>query len=290
MKKSLMISINAYPDCPLRGCVNDTLLMYKGMAQNMGFKTDNMQTLIDSEATKKNIIVGLKKLVTGASEGDVLLCHYSGHGSQVMVDDWTNTDEVDGRDEILCPFDLDWEDPLRDHDLGAIVKTVPKGVKFVVILDCCHSGTGLRNTIYADPTKAKTNQDILNRFMPPPVSNVLSNPKAMLDDDLNFIFDDLSESTTQTNKNGFMIDTAKQGEAILISGCRDNQTSADAWINGRFHGALTYYLYKTLYDNNFEIPYGELIDKINEQLIDNGYDQEPQLECREEYFNNLFLG
>ena len=40
-------------------------------------------------------------------------------------------------------------------------------------------------------------------------------------------------------------------DVIKISGCRDNQTSADAYINGKFQGALTFGFIKTMEDFDF---------------------------------------
>ncbi len=289
MKKALLVGINNYPDAPLRGCINDVLLMYKILSQKYNFETRDINILTDRDATKKRIISSLKYLTRDVKFGDTIYFHYSGHGSQVVVDDWTNSDDVDGRDEIICPFDLDWNDPLRDNDIGHIFKSIPEGVKVLVVLDCCHSGTGLRNTTYLDPNVIKTDKDIINRFLPPPISNILSNPRANLDDDLNFLFPTVDKSI-YTQKRGFMVETIEQGNAILISGCQDNQTSADAWIGGRYQGALTYTLCDILNKSNFNINYKNLITELNDTMDQFEFEQNPQLECRKEFFNRPFLG
>ena len=73
--------------------------------------------LLDGDATKAAMTRGIADLVDTAAPGDVLYLHYSGHGSNVPD---TNGDEVtDHRDEILCPHDLDWNDPLTDDWLRA---------------------------------------------------------------------------------------------------------------------------------------------------------------------------
>jgi len=81
------------------------------LTQFYGFGTADIKTLLDTQATKKNMQAGIKALITGASKGDTLVLHYSGHGANVPD---KNGDEADGRDEILCPHDLDWKDPLTD--------------------------------------------------------------------------------------------------------------------------------------------------------------------------------
>ena len=126
MKKAFLVGINKYQGSPLRGCVNDVIVVQQILVSQFGFKQENIKIMTDYEATRANIVAGLKWLTTGVGSGDSIVFHYSGHGSQVMVDDRTSTNEVDGRDEILCPINLDWNNPLRDHEVGAFFKRVPK--------------------------------------------------------------------------------------------------------------------------------------------------------------------
>ena len=55
--------------------------------------------------------------------------------------------EADGLDEILCPTDLDWYDPLRDDWLREQFDTLPAHVNLTVVMDCCHSGSNTRERI-----------------------------------------------------------------------------------------------------------------------------------------------
>lgn len=288
MKKALLVGINKYSESPLRGCVNDCLLMYKVLSEKFGFDTKNINLITDYDCTKKNIVRNLENLVNNSKSGDIIFFHYSGHGSQVVVSDWTNSNEADGLDEILCPIDLNWNDPLRDNFLNTLFKDAPKGVKSIVILDCCHSGTGLRNS----PRfirEYESEHDWINRFLPPPPSNLLSNPKISIDEELGFIMPKFSSNDPQTIKNSFLNDTIAQGNAILISGCKENQVSADAWFWGKYHGALTYNLVKTLNKYNYKISFKGLVKSLNKTLKKSGFVQSPQLECKEEFFDQNFL-
>jgi len=76
----------------------------------------------DFDATKAKIQCGLEDLVAGAVSGDVLYFHFSGHGSNVPDQDG---DEADNRDEIFCPTDLDWRDPLRDDWMRRLLDRLP---------------------------------------------------------------------------------------------------------------------------------------------------------------------
>lgn len=286
MKRAFLVGINKYPDGnSLNGCVNDVLLMYKVLSEKFDFKTENIDIITDEKCTKKNILAGLKKLTLNVSQGDTLFFHYSGHGSQVVSTDWTKGSEADGRDEILCPYDLNWDDPLRDNDLNSIFGKL-KGVTIVVALDSCHSGTGLSNHF---KVKKLGISEVRSKFLPPPISNILLNPKITLDNNLKYVFPEPIDSVLQTQLKRFIVSTSGQGDAILLSGCKENQTSADAYIGSRYHGAFTYSLFQALAKSEFNISYKKLIIEINKITKKSGFEQIPQLECKEEFQNNLFL-
>ena len=64
------------------------------------------------------------------------------------------------------------------------------------------------------------------------------------------------------------------GQAILISGCRDNQTSADAYIDNSSQGAMTAAFLASFDD---KISYRDLVLKMRAWLLKEEYDQVPQL-------------
>jgi len=286
MKKAFLVGINKYSDSALRGCVNDVITIFQILTSKFGFKTEEIKVVADYEATKENIINGLKWLTTGVQSGDTIVFHYSGHGSQVMVDDWTSSNETDGRDEILCPVNLNWKDPLRDHEVGSYFKRVPKDCTTLVILDCCHSGTGLRNGLKAGDKH--TENDFVNRFISPPLSNILSNSAVIIKEDFSFDFPD-PQVDRRAKKSNFLVDTTDQGDAILLAGCEENQTSADAWINQQYRGAMTYSLAQTLHKHNYDISYSKLMAEMNKFMDKFRYTQNPQLECNKGFFNTKFL-
>jgi hypothetical protein len=118
-----------------------------------------------------------------------------------------------------------------------------------VILDCCHSGTGLREA-------ARTAAPARPRFLPHPAASGRSLPRPARR---------FGVAITQTN-------------AVLIAACRDDQTSADAYIDGAYHGAHTYYLCRTLRDANWIATYRSLAASTGAALAQANFDQVPQLE------------
>lgn len=269
-RKAFLVGVNRYPDPRnnLRGCVNDVLLMAKTLQEHYGFtKRSDVRLLTDERATTSAIRKGLEWLVREASAGDTLVFHFSGHGTQVR--DLSGDELADRLDEIICPYDLDWNDPFTDDDMAKICGELSEGALLTVVLDCCHSGTGLRDFQRIDlPVRYK--------FIPAPVE-VRHRSEPRIEDR------GVDRSVTMTGP-GKKLPVRRFGigvtatNAVLIAGCRSDQTSADAWIDGDFHGALTYYLWRSLRDGKWAISYRTLIAATGAALADHNFDQVPQLE------------
>ena len=215
--------------------------------------------LTDGRATRKAIIKRLEWLVKDAKAGDRLLFHFSGHGSQIRDRDG---DELrDQLDEILCPHDMDWDGAyIVDDDLKAIFSALPKGVHLEVLLDSCHSGTGTREA--AALSMLPPERTIAARFLQPPMDILCRT----LDEEADLPVRRILKSANPLNH-------------VLFSGCKSNQTSADAFINGTYNGAFTYYFCKHLRDTQGGLSRSDLIKRMRASLRYEGYSQVPQLEC-----------
>ena len=64
---------------------------------------------------------------------------------------------------------------------------------------------------------------------------------------------------------------------IKLSGCRDNQTSADAYIQGKYQGALTFAFLKCMGDLNYNFTPKHLVQRCKHYLNSNNYPQIPTL-------------
>jgi len=67
-----------------------------------------------------------------------------------------------------------------------------------------------------------------------------------------------------------------QGNVIMISGCMDEQTSAEAFIENKVQGALTWSFIECL-NNSPNCSWRELIKTMRDSLKNNGFSQIPQL-------------
>jgi hypothetical protein len=67
---------------------------------------------------------------------------------------------------------------------------------------------------------------------------------------------------------------------ILLSGCTDREYSYDAFIQGKYHGAMTYYALQAIREANYQLTYQQLHSRLLFLLDDAGYNQHPRLEGR----------
>jgi hypothetical protein len=263
-RTALLVGINYRNTADeLNGCYNDVVNVATYLRTVLGYDPASITMLSDGNRgsvfpasvapTRQNIIAGITALVAGMVAGDEAVFHYSGHGTLVRD---RNCDEVSGLDSCLCP--LDYATPasagggvITDDEIRALlVNRVPRGARLYVILDCCHNGTGC-------DIRYKY-EDFSVLLAQRPVSVWRTQQKAFAD--------------------GKYVDTA--GDVYMISGCRDEQTSADAYINNAFAGALTYAIFAILRANQASIStysWSSLLRDLRYFMRVNRYDQIPQI-------------
>lgn len=266
-KRALFVGINYVgTGNQLKGCINDSNNM-KTLLGSQGFT--EVEQILEKDATTAGIMAGLERLVLNTVPGDVIVFHYSGHGSQLP-----SADEADGFEEIICPIDLDWiKKVITDKSLRDVFNKVPNGVNTTVILDCCHSGTMLNQTESLDTTKnlvAPTESDKTenSRYMKPP-ARVVNQLKTR------------SLVNWQTSKD-------VNASALLIAGCRANQISADAMIDGVPQGAATAALLKSITATP-SISYRQLVTEMNDFMVLSKFAQRPELDGSSSLYDQKFI-
>ena len=275
-KKALLIGINRYriPGADLRGCVNDVKNMRDALSKFCGFAAKDIRTLTDLAATTRAMQTAIAKLIKGAKKGDVLLLHYSGHGANVPD---KNGDEADHRDEILCPTDLDWKKPLLDDWLRRTFDKLAKGASLTVVMDCCHSGTNTRVLNMPDAAS-------IPRYLPNPWDLMAEESGRRLSGKTR---GELRRSVRAKRRRSDVVDA--DIPELLITGCRDTQTSADAYIGGSYNGALTYHLVQAIKKAKGNLSYRDLHAQTVAGLRRGDFEQVPQLEGRKGSFDRMFL-
>ncbi|MBD1847605.1 caspase family protein [Cyanobacteria bacterium FACHB-63] len=160
-KRALLVGINQYTGTtkgewlPLKGAVNDVELQRELLSLRFGFK--DIQVLTDKAATREAILKTFNDfLVEGAKPGDVIVFHFSGHGSNVIDPNKVHEDGLNG---TLVPYDNGL--PFGYPNVGGVVNDITAGTIFLlmaalkqkgvtnvtVVLDSCYAGAGVRGNL-----------------------------------------------------------------------------------------------------------------------------------------------
>ena len=153
-KRALLVGINKYATPSLanrsgvpelKGAVNDVELQRQLLIHRFGFLSEDICVLTDENATRQAILDHYRDhLINGVGPNDVVVFHFSGHGSIVQDE---VCDETDCVNSTVVPYDyglitdngkvadimghtrflLDWQIPTDNT---------------IIVLDCCYSGGG----------------------------------------------------------------------------------------------------------------------------------------------------
>ncbi|KAJ3540911.1 hypothetical protein NMY22_g4098 [Coprinellus aureogranulatus] len=292
-KKALLIGINYVgTSSELRGCVNDVLNLRKFITERWGYENENITTVTDDpnvstiRPTKANIIAQLKELVKGAQQNDALFLCYSGHGTQVQDEDGN---EIDGMDEVICPVDYEEEGFIEDDYLKELlVDPLPMGCRLTVIFDVsslhvpCDFTSSNPSLLPAYPHSAATPVPVWISY-----TLYVSSPKAPELKPTN------SSICIQYSPKGHILNGANPddpkkspADIVYLSGCRDDQTSADTVEEGRATGALSHAFVEAL-TKTPELSYLQMLINTRKILVQKRHTQVPQLSSSHPIDTNL---
>ena len=251
-KIALLIGINYLgSQSELGGCINDVENMSKMLKEQYGYQRvivmSEKSQYPDDHPTRGNILKYTKRFIELSEKYDQFYFHYSGHGYYITD---KNDEELDKKDECLVPLDYNKSGFIKDDELNVIFKNVKS--KLIVVIDACHSATVLDLKYRVDCTSVQleeTKQD-----------------DSYLYSKWSYDFK-LSQNPKYQEKENI----------LTISGCRDSQTSADAWIDNKYQGALSYHFMKALKLNNYNVKIKYLLKDIHCMLKLGGYEQKPVL-------------
>jgi hypothetical protein len=260
-RRALCVGINNYPGTQndLKGCVNDARDWASLLTETFGFR--DVELLLDSQATRKAIKKKLGELASKGRAGDVLVFTYSGHGTHVP--DVGEQDEADRRDEAICAHDGN----ITDDELRKIIRDVPAKARLTVISDSCHSGTVTRQMLQRDQDARELfSEEGLDyapkpRFMPPP---------------------DWAPTTRGLPAARGFLYPEKDMSELLLTGCTAGQLSYDAYLSGRYNGAMSATAIR-LIKRKPDQTYREFHQRLRQLLPTPRFPQSPQLEGSDEF-------
>jgi hypothetical protein len=261
-KAALCVGINEFEHLPksswLQGCVNDARDLAGLLETGYGFPGSDISVLLDSQATKERVVAQLNALLDRAASGELqhIVFTFSSHGTQIPD---TSDDEADRLDEAFACYDInnagDSWDPatvISDDELFSLFARLPDGVLMDVVLDTCHSGTGLKSLDLLPGRRP--------RFLPAPTARGVaatefSEPRALRD----------------------LVKAGRGVKPVLLAACRADQTAADAYLEGRYNGAFTYNFIKAVRGDG-TLGRADILKLVSKGLRAGGFDQVAQLE------------
>ncbi|RCH83321.1 Ca(2+)-dependent cysteine protease [Rhizopus azygosporus] len=284
-KRALLIGINYVgTKNELNGCINDVQNIKNFLTSLYGFQEEDMVILTDNQEnpkfkpTRANILAAMQWLVHDAEPNDSFFFHYSGHGGRVED---AHADEDDGFDETIYPLDFEQFEgtsgQIRDDDMHNImVRPLPKGCRLTAIFDSCHSGTVL-DLPYVYSTRGEIKQTNLFKHAG---MGLLSAGVLYAKGDKDGALSSIMSLGKQLLEARMISSEARKrnttlADVIMFSGCKDDQTSADAQEAGRATGAMSYALTTTLRQNPNQ-SYHQLLNNLR-QILRDKYSQRPQM-------------
>ncbi|CAG8556227.1 15532_t:CDS:2 [Dentiscutata heterogama] len=266
-KRALLIGINYIgTKFKLEGCINDVKNIKEFLINHFKFKESEIVVLTDEQhdqsriPTRENILKEMKALVANAQP------HDSGHGGQ-QID--TDGDEEDGYDETIMPLDFQTRGQIIDDEMHHIlVDGLPAGCRLTVVFDSCHSGTVL-DLPYVYSTHGKVKKPHIIQHA---INAGIKYIQGDREDAKTVTAQALSEQKIR-RKN--LETKSSPADVIMFSGCKDEQTSADASGSGPATGAMSHALITTLRQDSHQT-YHSLLNNIRDILRDK-YSQKPQL-------------
>ena len=198
-------------------------------------------------------------------------------------------------DETIYPIDHQQQGVIIDDQLHlALVRPLPAGCRLTAVFDCCHSGTVLDlpyiyntqgHVNVANDAKAAAQQALSSAMRGNLIGGVFSSVNTLLSSGKGNSEQLKATNTAVTpfiDKHCFFrgptqMFAQQMGDVVMLSGCKDTQTSIDANVSGRGNtGAMSFAMISTLLKNRQQT-YLQLLQSMRQELAQSNMEQLPQL-------------
>jgi len=277
-KLALLVGINDYPKplSSLRGCLTDIEMQRELLVNRFGFKSQDIEIITDEtkiKPTRAGILQAFEEhLIDNAKPGDVVVFHYSGHGSQVIDPDPIPT--FKGLNGTIIPYDSLTNVSANSRTVQDIMgKTLflltsaLKTEQFTMILDSCHSGGGTRGNFVFRAINSRYGTQT-----PQPSSEELAYQQQWI------------------SKLGLSADELKQkrqrgiAKGVALGSARSEQFAADVPFGdfhaGAFSYLLTRYLWQQSQDRALKKIFVNLARRTRDLANSSGVTQDPIYEVK----------
>jgi hypothetical protein len=263
---ALLVGINAYPPGvrSLTGCVND-VGRYEAWLRRTFPTNLALEKLIDSDATRGNVITQFIKHLGQAEKGDVALFQYAGHGARSTAAPEFIELEPSGKEEGLVCYNsrLPGNFDLADKELAVLIAQVAKKHPHIaVILDSCHSGSGTRSAEEIVGAVARFEEPVPYKRE---IGQYLSDVPADL-------VGDAADYYLQLAKAGRI--AIPMGDHMLMAACGRRQTAKEFRGSGIFSSTVM----EVLEQSGGGISYADLFVRCRAAVRTRAAEQEPQFD------------
>lgn len=232
---ALLVGIDAYerPVPALNGCVNDVEQVASWLQRRAEAAGDRLELKVirNQEARRRAVIDAFRQHLGAASAEDTALFYYSGHGAQerAVLPEHLEV-EPDGLNETLVLVDSrhDGVYDLADKELAQLVGDVAATAGHVlVVLDCCHSGSGVRAADEDGVGVRRAPTDQRER----PRESYLTGGRSI--------------EAAGPDANADWLNIA-DGGYVLLAACQPDQTAKEVRVDGQTRGAFSVALERAL--------------------------------------------
>jgi hypothetical protein len=241
-KRALLIGINYYnmPQYTLSGCIDDICNIRNILIDAYGYDISDIVMLRDdtNDMSRMPTYENMIRELNDIATSSVDEIWIQYSGHGTQMPDISNNSISD---EVIVPIDYYTRDYIYDYDIYNIIKKIQ--CPALLIFDCCHSGS-IGNLPWTFTIADPRNNETSNKNIITIHNNIINMP----------------------NPNIY-----------LLSGCKDNETSADVFNRelAQGVGAFSNSLNECLRDSHHEIDIMTLYKNICANLLKNGYSQNP---------------
>ncbi|HAX77730.1 MAG TPA: peptidase C14 [Cyanobacteria bacterium UBA11372] len=269
-KLALLVGINNYTDGvrPLRGCLTDVEMQRELLIHRFGFNPKDILEVTDTKATRSGIIAAFEEhLIKQAKPNDIVVFHFSGHGSRVIDPNPINNKKLNS---TLVPIDTFTETPniVRDimgQTLFLLMSAVPTE-NLTIVLDSCYSGGGDRGNLVIRSARLDRGGD--KQASPEEFEYQQKWLKQL----------NLSPQEFQQRREKGI------AKGVALTAAKDNQFATDAPFSGFSAGAFSYLLTRYLWQQTRNDAVGNIFVNLAMRTRDlaesSSIIQEPELEVK----------
>jgi len=266
-KKALLFGLN-YTNTPYRlfGCIQDVSNL-RSYLQGLSYSVTMFTDATVVRPTMQTMKTQLTTFLGSLGPNDTAFIWFSGHGTLMS-----------GNVNAWVPLDFQTQGFLPESFITPLLRSTNSSARVVIGSDSCYSGSMANLRYDLEPTLAS--RPIAGRGLEEPfevVAKTVVDHRSVPEDHGVPHTRDFLNTNLKSVQNYRLYDTNQLsiGASVLhISGCRDNQTSADAYIDAATQGAMTWSFLKSIRTSGLSV--GQLQDLMRASLKSKRFSQVPQ--------------